>query len=122
MPKCVIDGREVEFQPGENMIEVARRAGIEIPYFCYHPGLSIVAQCRMCAVEIEKMPRLQTACTTPVAEGMKVRTQSPVAKAAQKSATSARLAFSAGVGSAAIAVDASRGTAAPVMRNWERVI
>jgi NADH-quinone oxidoreductase subunit G len=76
MPKCVIDGREVEFTPGENMIEVARKVGIEIPYFCYHPGMSVVAQCRMCAIEVEKMPKLQTACSTPVADGMIIKTKS----------------------------------------------
>ena len=76
MPKCVIDGREVEFKPGENLIEVARRVGVEVPYFCYHPGLTVVAQCRMCTVEIEKMPKLQTACSTPAAEGMVVKTKS----------------------------------------------
>ena len=76
MPKCVIDGREVEFAPGENMIEVARKVGIEIPYFCYHPGMTVVAQCRMCAVEGEKMPKLQTACATPVADGMVIKTKS----------------------------------------------
>ena len=85
MPKCTIDGREVEFSAGENLIEVARKAGIEVPYFCYHPGLSIVAQCRMCAVEIEKMPKLQTACSTPAGDGMVVHTKSERAKQNQKS-------------------------------------
>src|SRR3954471_17254903 len=80
MPKCIIDGREVEFTPGQNLIEVAKKAGIEIPYFCYHPGLSVVAQCRMCAVEIEKMPKLQTACSTAAMDGMVVKTQSERAK------------------------------------------
>lgn len=85
MPNCIIDGKSVEFKPGENMIEVARRAGIEIPYFCYHPGLKVVAQCRMCAVEVEKMPKLQTACSTPPAEGMVIHTKSQKVKDAQKS-------------------------------------
>jgi NADH-quinone oxidoreductase subunit G len=85
MPKCTIDGREVEFAAGENLIEVARKVGIEVPYFCYHPGLTVVAQCRMCAVEIEKMPKLQTACSTPAAEGMIVKTTSDRAKQNQKS-------------------------------------
>lgn len=85
MPKCTIDGREVEFAQGENLIEVARKVGIEIPYFCYHPGLSIVAQCRMCAVEIEKMPKLQTACSTAAADGMIVKTNSDKTKVNQKS-------------------------------------
>lgn len=85
MPKCTIDGREVEFAAGENLIEVARKVGIEVPYFCYHPGLTIVAQCRMCTVEIEKMPKLQTACSTNAAEGMVVKTNSDRAKQNQKS-------------------------------------
>jgi len=85
MPKCIIDGREVEFTAGENLIEVARKANIAIPYFCYHPGLSIVAQCRMCTVEIEKMPKLQTACSTVATEGMVVKTRSPRALQNQKS-------------------------------------
>lgn len=85
MPKCVIDGREAEFKPGENLIEVAKRVGVDIPLFCYHPGLSVVAQCRMCAVEVEKMPKLQTACSTAAAEGMVVHTQSARAKQNQKS-------------------------------------
>lgn len=85
MPKCVIDGKEVEFTPGENMIAVAQKAGIEIPYFCYHPGLAVVAQCRMCAVEVEKMPKLQTACSTPVADGMVIKTKSERVLRNQKS-------------------------------------
>jgi NADH-quinone oxidoreductase subunit G len=85
MPKCVIDGREVEFAPGQNLIEVAKKAGIDIPFFCYHPGLSVVAQCRMCTVEIEKMPKLQTACSTPATEGMIVKTRSERALQNQKS-------------------------------------
>jgi NADH-quinone oxidoreductase subunit G len=81
MPKCTIDGKEIEFKPGENLITVAKRAGVDIPVFCYHPGLTVVAQCRMCYVEVEKMPKLQTACSTMAAEGMVVKTQSdPVVK------------------------------------------
>src|SRR3954470_24072317 len=85
MPKCVIDGREIEFTAGQNIIEVAKKAGIAIPYFCYHPGLSVVAQCRMSAVEIEKMPKLQTACSTVATEGMVVKTTSQRAVENQKS-------------------------------------
>lgn len=85
MPKCIIDGREVEFTPGQNLVDVAKKAGIDIPVFCYHPGLSVVAQCRMCAVEIEKMPKLQTACSTPAADGMVVKTKSPKTLENQKS-------------------------------------
>ncbi len=85
MPKCTIDGREAEFTPGQNLIEVAKKVGIEIPYFCYHPGLSVVAQCRMCAVQVEKMGKLQTACSTPATEGMVVHTRSEIAKQNQRS-------------------------------------
>lgn len=80
MPKCTIDGKEVEFTPGENLVKVAERAGVEVPVFCYHPGLSVVAQCRMCLVEVEKMPKLQTACSTMAGDGMVVNTQSEKAK------------------------------------------
>ncbi|MEK6579818.1 MAG: 2Fe-2S iron-sulfur cluster-binding protein [Bdellovibrionota bacterium] len=84
MPKCLVDGREIEFEAGTNLIEVAKKGGINIPFFCYHPGLSVVAQCRMCLVEIEKMPKLQTACSTPATEGMVVKTHSDRVKQAQK--------------------------------------
>jgi len=84
MSKCIIDGREIEFTPGQNLIEVAKKAGVEIPVFCYHPGLTVVAQCRMCYVEVEKMPKLQTACSTPATEGMVVKTKSDKVLQAQK--------------------------------------
>ncbi len=73
MPKLTIDGREVEVAPGTNLIEAARLAGVDIPYFCYHPYLSIVGQCRICLVEIEGQPRLAIACATPASDGMIVR-------------------------------------------------
>ena len=94
MPKCIIDGREVEFSPGENLVEIAKRVGITIPVFCYHPGLTVVAQCRMCAVQVEKMPKLQTACSTKAAEGMVVHTQSDPVKKAREYADRARLEIS----------------------------
>src|SRR5690606_6026477 len=62
------------------LVEVAKRAGVEIPVFCYHPGLSVVAQCRMCAVEVEKMGKLQTACSTEARDGMVVHVYSEKAK------------------------------------------
>lgn len=73
MPKLTIDGRAVEVPPGTNLIEAARLAGVEIPYFCYHPYLSVVGQCRICMVEIEGQPRLAIACATPATEGMVVK-------------------------------------------------
>jgi NADH-quinone oxidoreductase subunit G len=72
-----IDGKTVQAPKGTLIIEAARMAGIRIPHYCYHPGLCIVGSCRMCLVEIEKAPKLQPSCATPVAEGMIVRTQTP---------------------------------------------
>src|SRR5918992_5927243 len=78
-----INGREVSVPKGTLLVEAAKLVGIEIPVFCYHPKLKPVGACRMCLVEIEKMPRLQTACTTPVADGMVARSNSPGAIAGQ---------------------------------------
>lgn len=75
MPKLTIDGRVIEVPEGTNLIEAARAAGVAIPYFCYHPYLSIVGQCRICLVEIEKQPRLAIACATTATEGMVVRSE-----------------------------------------------
>lgn len=76
MPKLTIDGVETEFTPGEKIIQVASRIKNEIPRYCYHDGLAIVAQCRMCLVEVEGQKKLVTACSTPCAENMKVKTNS----------------------------------------------
>ncbi|MDO8433139.1 MAG: 2Fe-2S iron-sulfur cluster-binding protein [Candidatus Binatus sp.] len=84
MPKLTIDGKEVEAADGLNLIQAAEHVGIEIPHYCYHPALTIVGNCRMCLVEIEKAPKLQIACNTKVAEGMVVHTRSDKAKAAQR--------------------------------------
>src|SRR5271157_2872555 len=84
MPKLTIDGKEVEAGANLNLIQAAERAGIEVPHYCYHPGLTIAGNCRMCLVEVEKMPKLQIACNTRVAEGMVVHTKSDKAKTAQK--------------------------------------
>ena len=64
MPKLTIDGKEIEVAAGTNLIEAARRLGIEVPHYCYHPGLSIAGQCRLCMVDIEKTPRPTIACNT----------------------------------------------------------
>ena len=64
-----VDGKQLKAPAGTLLIDACRAAGIEIPAFCYYPGLSLQAACRMCVVRIEKIPKLQTACTTPVAEG-----------------------------------------------------
>jgi NADH-quinone oxidoreductase subunit G len=75
--ELTIDGRKVQAPKGTLIIEAAKSIGIRIPRYCYHPGLSVVGSCRMCLVEIEKNPKLQPSCATPVAEGMVVRTQTP---------------------------------------------
>ncbi len=82
--KLTIDGREVQAPPGTLVIDAAKTVGIEIPAFCYYEGLSLAAACRMCLVEVEKMPKMMTACTLPVAEGMIVRTETPAVAAARK--------------------------------------
>lgn len=85
MPKLTIDGRGVEVPAGTNLIEAARRLGIEVPHYCYHPGLSIAGQCRLCMVEIEKSPRPQIACNTVATDGMVVRTDTPDVREVRKS-------------------------------------
>ena len=82
--KLTIDGKEVQATPGTLVIDAAKTVGIEIPAFCYYEGLSLQAACRMCLVEVEKMPKLMTACTLPVAEGMVVRTETPQVATARK--------------------------------------
>src|SRR5437899_2951847 len=79
-----INDRTVAVQPGTLVIEAARRLGIEVPSFCYYPGLSLQAACRMCLVEVEKAPKLQTACTLVALEGMVVRTETEQVKQARK--------------------------------------
>jgi NADH-quinone oxidoreductase subunit G len=83
--KLTIDGRTVEARPGTLVIDAAKAVGIEIPAFCYYEGLTLQAACRMCLVEVEKMPKLMTACTLPVSEGMVVRTETPQVAQARKS-------------------------------------
>ena len=83
--KFKIDGRELCVAPGTLVIEAARRADIGVPSFCYYPGLTLQAACRMCLVEVEKAPKLQTACTLVAANGMVVRTDTPQVHAARKS-------------------------------------
>jgi NADH-quinone oxidoreductase subunit G len=79
-----IDDRDVTVPPGTLVIEAARRMGIEVPSFCYFPGLSLQAACRMCLVEVEKAPKLQTACTLVAMPGMVVRTSTPQVHEARK--------------------------------------
>ena len=81
MPVFEMDGKPVEFEPGEKVLSAAMRAGIKIPHYCYHPGMSVVATCRMCMVDVIDMgngrpaPKLQTSCSMDAVEGMKVETK-----------------------------------------------
>ncbi|HEY5908922.1 MAG TPA: 2Fe-2S iron-sulfur cluster-binding protein, partial [Vicinamibacteria bacterium] len=86
MPKCLIDGKEIEVAAGTTILKACLDHGIDLQYFCWHPDLPVDGNCRTCMVEIEKMPKLQIACNTVVTEGMVVRTTSGKAKDAQKSA------------------------------------
>ena len=72
-----IDSKAVTVPPGTLLIEAAKQVGIEVPSFCYYPGLTLQGACRLCLVAIEKMPKLQTACTTVVSNGMVVHTDTP---------------------------------------------
>lgn len=84
MVKTTIDGREHEFAEGTTILEAARSVGIQIPHYCYHPGLSIAGACRMCLVEIEKIPKLQISCYMTVGDGMVVYTDNERVKRARK--------------------------------------
>ncbi|MFZ3040492.1 MAG: NADH-quinone oxidoreductase subunit NuoG [Thiobacillus sp.] len=80
-----IDGRALQVESGDTIMDAANQAGITIPHFCYHKKLSIAANCRMCLVQVEKAPKPLPACATPVTDGMKVQTRSEYAINAQKS-------------------------------------
>jgi NADH-quinone oxidoreductase subunit G len=80
-----VDGKKVTAPTGTLLIEACKMAGIEVPSFCYYPNLSLCGACRMCLVKIEKMPKLQTACTTVIGEGMVVTSDSEEIKQARKS-------------------------------------
>jgi len=80
MPSLTIDGRQIDGPDGSTVIQAAERLGIFIPRYCYHPGLSIAGNCRICLVEVAKNPKLQIACNTPVTAGMVVHTKSAKAE------------------------------------------
>ncbi|MGI9558296.1 MAG: molybdopterin-dependent oxidoreductase [Thermodesulfobacteriota bacterium] len=84
MHKIVIDGKEIEVEDGVNIIQAAERIGVQIPHFCYHPSLSIVAQCRQCLVEVKGIPKVMPACNLFPVDGMEVFTNSPKAVEARR--------------------------------------
>ena len=84
MPKLTIDGQEVEVPPGSTILQACEAAGREVPVFCFHPRLNIAGNCRMCLVEVAKMPKPQASCALPVAEGMVVSTNTPAVHKARR--------------------------------------
>jgi NADH-quinone oxidoreductase subunit G len=76
MPKFILDGKEIDFTPGQTIIQAAYDVGIDIPHFCWHPALSIAGNCRICLVEVEMLPKQVIACSTLAAENMVVHTMS----------------------------------------------
>src|ERR1700730_8619471 len=79
-----IDGQPVSVPEGTLVVEAAKKLGIHIPVYCYHPKMDPAGLCRICLVEVEKMPKLQIACNTQVSEGMVVHTESDNAKQAHR--------------------------------------
>ena len=75
--KITINGRELNVEKGKTVLQAALENGVELPYYCYHPGLGVDGSCRVCIVKIEKMPKLQTSCSTACTDGMIVHTQTP---------------------------------------------
>src|SRR3954467_11081209 len=80
MPKCKINGKDVEVPAGSTIIQAFKACGTDICHYCYHPGLSVAGVCRLCMVQIEGMPKLQIACNTEVKEGMVVNNTSDMVK------------------------------------------
>jgi NADH-quinone oxidoreductase subunit G len=72
-----IDGRQVTVEKGKTVLQAAIESGISVPYYCYHPGIGVDGSCRVCIVKVEKMPKLQTSCSTVCADGMVVSTRTP---------------------------------------------
>ena len=80
MAKLTVDGVEVEVPNGSSVLQACEAAGVEIPRFCYHERLSVAGNCRMCLVEIEKAPKPIASCAYPVADGMVVKTDTPMVR------------------------------------------
>ena len=85
MPSVTINGRQVEVPAGTNVIEAAKKVGVQIPHYCYHPRLSVVGQCRMCLVQVDGHPKLQAGCSVTVQkDGMEIRTDVPEVQEGQR--------------------------------------
>src|SRR5271163_3455493 len=84
MAKVTVDGIEIEVANGSTVLQAAEAAGKEIPRFCYHERLSIAGNCRMCLVEVEKMPKPVASCGQPVADGMVIHTDTENVRKARR--------------------------------------
>src|SRR4051812_12418554 len=84
MAKVTVDGVEVEVPNGASVLQACEAVGVEIPRFCYHERLSVAGNCRMCLVEIEKAPKPVASCAFPVADGMVVKTGTPMVRNARR--------------------------------------
>ncbi len=85
LANIVLDGKPLQVEPGLTILKAAQQAGIHIPHLCYHPAFAPEGSCRLCAVEIEGLPKLELACATVVRDGMKVSTESPRVAEARRS-------------------------------------
>ena len=84
MPKIIINNKEINFEQGITVLQACELAGVEIPRFCYHEKLSIAGNCRMCLVEMEKSPKPIASCAMPAADGMNIKTNTPLVEKARK--------------------------------------
>ena len=84
MPKIIINGKEIEFEPGMTVLQACELADVEIPRFCYHERLSIAGNCRMCLVEMEKSNKPIASCAMPASEGMNIKTNTNLVEKARK--------------------------------------
>src|SRR5262252_2541039 len=84
MPRITVDDRSIECKDRQMILQACLDAGYPLPHYCYHPGLSIPASCRICLVEVEGIPKLVPSCQTPVRDGMTVHSKSTKAIANQK--------------------------------------
>jgi NADH dehydrogenase/NADH:ubiquinone oxidoreductase subunit G len=85
MPKIFVDGREIEADRNQSVLDAALAAGVEIPYFCWHPKLSVSGSCRVCAVQVEGRSWVEIACNMPVTDGLKVLTDTELVRDYRKS-------------------------------------
>jgi NADH-quinone oxidoreductase subunit G len=84
VPKIIVNNKEVEIEEGMTVFQACELAGAEVPRFCYHERLSIVGNCRMCLVEMEKSPKPIASCAMPATDGMKIKTNTPLVERARK--------------------------------------